>query len=464
MLAAVKSVFSGLEREAWIRFFLAVGGLSIAFGAAVFSTVSRRQGHLIATAVFASAALLIAGVVAITTVPYLARRVAVTRVRDAFDYDVTRQGVVYLILVLLIGVAALNTGNNLLFIIVSAMLSAIIVSGVASAGVLRDLELDATIPEHLFAGHEVLARLTLRNPRRLAPSFSVSVVPPKDKAGRKRLTWKRSTLGFPFKRPPARQWIQVPDLAISTTTDPPPQSGVFRSSVYFPYIPARTTATADVHLHFDRRGRYQQDGFGVATAFPFSFLVKTRRIPLKREAVVYPAVEPTDEFFEVLPMITGEFEAFVRGRGHDLYRIREHMPDDSARHVDWKSSAKSQSLMVREFTREDERKLRIVFDNPAPDLVPDKAYESAIALAASLAWHFAADEPTDLSFAAAGYPGSAEVYDFLRYLALVQPAASRSVLDDLEVTDDYNVILTARPRGSIPTQLWASSYFVFIGP
>ncbi|MGB9103349.1 MAG: DUF58 domain-containing protein, partial [Terriglobales bacterium] len=213
-------------------------------------------------------------------------------------------------------------------------------------------------------------------------------------------------------------------------------------------------------------GRYVQDGFGLSTSFPFSFLVKTRKVPLAREIVVYPSVQPTDELFEILPMITGEFEAFVRGRGHDLYRIREYLPEDSARHVDWKASAKTGSLKVREFTREDERKLRVVFDNPAERAVDNPSYERGVALAASLAWHFAG-EITDLSFAAPGYQGANDIYEFLRYLALVGPRpaaeAPKSVLDDLQVSDDYNVILTARPRGSIPTALWSCSYFLFFG-
>jgi len=138
------------------------------------------------------------------------------------------------------------------------------------------------------------------------------------------------------------------------------------------------------------------------------------------------------------------------------------MPEDSARHVDWKATAKSMSLKVREFTREDERKLRIVFDNPPPGVVPEAAYEKAVAMAASLGWHFA-EEPTDLSFAAPGYGGADDVYEFLRYLALVEPRAGESVLEHLQLTDDYNIILTARPRGSIPTRLWTCSYFVFMG-
>ena len=459
---AIQSALSGIERGAWIRFFVGLAGLALAFAAALFSTVTRESGNLLATAVLASLALVLAGVVAVTVVPYLARRVAIARVRDALDYDVTREGLVYSLFVLVIGIAALNTGNNLLFIVVSAMLAAVVVSGVASAGLLRGLELDVSVPAHVFAGSTALARLTLHNRRRRAPSFSVSVVPSRQKTTSKRWRWERSSITFPRSAERGREWFRVPDLQLRVKREAAAAAPtIFSAPVYFPYIAARSAATADVELHFDCRGRYQQGSFGIATRFPFSFLVKTRRIALEREIIVYPPIEPPDEMFEILPMITGEFETFMRGRGHDLYRIREHMPEDSARHVDWKATAKSMSLMVREFTREDERKLRIVFDNPAPGVVPEAEYEKAVALAASLGWHFA-EEPTELSFAAPGYGGSSDVYEFLRYLALVEPSAGESALEHLEVTDDYNVILTARPRGSIPTRLWACSYFVFM--
>ncbi len=169
----------------------------------------------------------------------------------------------------------------------------------------------------------------------------------------------------------------------------------------------------------------------------------------------------TDELFEVLPLIRGEMEAFVRGRGHDLYRIREYMPEDSARHVDWKASAKSGSLKIREFSREDERKLRIVFDNPAPGAVSRGAYERGVGMAASLAWHFASEQ-TELSFTYPGCRNGVDMYAFLHYLGLAQPAAGESVLSQLLPSGDYNLVFTARARGTIPTALWASSYFVFI--
>jgi uncharacterized protein (DUF58 family) len=449
-----------IEREAWVHFFLALGGLALAFAAAVYSTVARDSGNPVAAAILASLALLLAGGVGLFAVPYLARRVVAGRVRDAIDYEVTREGMAYLALVLVIGIAALNSGNNLLFIVVAAMLAAVLASGVASVFVLRDLELDLVLPAHVFAGSAVPARFSVRNPRRYLPSFSVAVTALSAK-GQARWRAHRSTFAFPWWRPPERQWFRMPDFVVQLEPRQPPGPAIFTGNIYFSYLAPRSTTGAEVQLNFPRRGSYRQEALGLATRFPFSFFKKTRRVDLARELVVYPSVQPTDSSLAVLPMITGEFETFVRGRGNDLYRIRDYQPEDPRRHVDWKATAKTGELKVREFTREDERKLRIVFDNPAPPMLTETGYEDAAQLTASLAWHFAG-ENTQLSFAAPDYDHGGDVYDILHYLALVQPGESPSVLDKLSVTDDYNLIITARPRGSIPTALWTCSYVIFL--
>src|SRR6266550_4885086 len=89
--------------EVWVRFLLAIAGLILAFAAALFSSVARESGNLWATLVLASAALLLATIVGLTTVPYLGRRIGAVRIREAFDYDVTRVGIIYVVTVLLIG-------------------------------------------------------------------------------------------------------------------------------------------------------------------------------------------------------------------------------------------------------------------------------------------------------------------------------------------------------------------------
>jgi uncharacterized protein (DUF58 family) len=189
-------------------------------------------------------------------------------------------------------------------------------------------------------------------------------------------------------------------------------------------------------------------------------LTKTRTVALDQEVLVYPSVEATDEMFEVLPIITGEMESNQRGRGSDLYRIRDYEPEDSARHVDWKATAKSGDLKVREYTREDERSVCIIFDNPSADALDSAHYERAINLTASIAWHFF-QENTELSFAAPGLIPDADVYAFLEYLALVSPRTGEDFLSTLDVDEQYNIIVTALPRGQVPNPLWESSWVLF---
>ncbi|MBZ5686492.1 MAG: DUF58 domain-containing protein [Acidobacteriia bacterium] len=460
--------------EVWIKFVLALVGLGLAFAAALFSTVSRDSGNLWATVILASVSLVLATLVGLVTVPYLARRVAVERLRESFDYDVTRAGIIYVLVTLLIGIAALNTGNNLLYIVVAAMLAAIVVSGYVSALVLRYLELDIHLPEHVFAGRPVLGRIVLHNPRRIMPSFSIRVVSTRKKRKKpaRQWQWESTTFAFPFNRPKEKQWLRLPDRRLRRVTLIPPSPGIFQGMAYFPFLAPKREATADLELKFDQRGRYREDGFGLATRFPFAFLTKTRHVSLTREILVYPRVEPTDEVFEILPLVRGEWESFVRGRGSDLYRIREYMPEDSARHVDWKATAKSGSLKVREFAREDERKLCIAFDNPEAGMISEAAYEKAVDLAASLAWHFSTRE-AELSFLIPGRPRTRDLHEFLAWLAVVKPVATEPSRnhapgDPLRElghgsSDEYNIVVTARARGTVPTPLWNSSYFVFVG-
>ncbi len=463
--------------EVWAKFLLALVGLGLAFGAALFSTASGESGHPWVSVILASVALLIAVFVGLVTVPYLARRVALERLRQTFHYEVTKAGVVYVLVTLVIGIAALNTGNNLLYIVVAAMLAAILVSGVVSALVLRGLKLDVRLPEHVFARRPVLGKIVLRNCRRFLPSFSIRVIPARqEKKSRKQWRWEQTTFVFPLNRPPQDQWLRLRDYRVRRVETAPHPPGIFEGIVYFPYLPAKAELAADLELLFERRGRYCESSFGVATRFPFAFLTKIRHVALQREILVYPPIEAPDELFEILPLVRGEWESFVRGRGSDLYRIREYLPEDSARHVDWKATAKSGSLKVREFSREDERELCIVFDNPPAGLISDAAYERGVNLAASLAWHFATLD-ADVSFVVPGRGRTRDLHEFLAQLAVIEPLGARrrgqapwagtqpeDAIQEISLDNgEYNIVLTARPHGSLPTSWWNCSYFVFLG-
>lgn len=431
-----------IDVPAWKRFGVATLALAVAFLLAVYSEVLALEGNVIGTAVAGSAALALAGIVAVTAVPYLARRTSIEWLRSTVDYHLTREGVVFIGSVFVISIAALNTGNNLLFLILAAMLAAILVSGVVSRVVLGGLELDVLLPDHVFARSPVLARIRLRK-NGMLPSFSVSVT-----GAEISTRWLRR--------------VRNPEKAGDNLLGP---------GVYFPYVRAGTSVSQAIEVRFPRRGNYRQENFGIATRFPFGFLEKVLKVPAGRELLVYPNVQPTEEFYEILPLLSGEIESFYRGRGHDLYSIRDYQAGDSARFVDWKASAHTAALKVREFTREDERRVQLVFDRAMPERpMPEDAvreqFERAVDFCAALAWHFQ-EIDSQLEFVSDEFrTGTARagdvIFDVLRYLATVQPRTSRdSFLEALGEGDHFKIIVTSAAQGSIPTHLWTSSYFVF---
>jgi uncharacterized protein (DUF58 family) len=438
----VRQQWARTDRPGWRRFFLGFLGLGTALCLALYSTALTEAGRVGAAVWAAAISLLLAGIVAVKVVPYLARRTALERWLVKIEYEFTRQGVVYLIIIAVIAIAALNTGNNLLFIILASLLAAILVSGILSRIVLSQLELDFVLPDHVFAEQPMISRLTVSNLKWVFPSFSVTVsARDADRKKRKKISGSRP-----------RQILEAP--------------------VYLPFIPHRSSVTQHVEITFPRRGRYTQEGFRVSSKFPFGFLRKSHEVPTKQEILALPNIQPTEEFYEILPLIGGEMESFYKGRGHDLYAIRDYQEGDSARHVDWKATAKAQAVKVREFTREDERRLFLVFDKVLPRDEPSllAKFEKAVTFCACLAWHFY-EIDAQMQFLTDGFetpmaPSQEIIYPVLEALALIEPTtgvSTRTLLSEIASSPRaFSIIITAQPRGSIPTSLWGSSYLTFI--
>lgn len=406
--------------------------LSVSLIVALFSAAVAQEGRIWLASLTTLVALGIAAWVAITIVPALAKRTSLRWIAYQVDYRLTRDGVVYLVAVFILVLAAVNTGNNLLFLILACLLAGILVSGVLSRVVLTGIAMKFDLPEHIFAGQPVLAEIELRNEKQIWPSFSLRVLGTSKKSSTEILT-----------RP-----------------------------VFFPYVSRMSATRQKVELRFPRRGIYRQDAFGIRTRFPFGFFEKTRRVESNMEITVYPPVEPTDQFYEVLPLLSGEMASHFRGRGHELHSLRDYQPTDSGRLVDWKVTAKSGRLMVREYAREDERRVMLVLDPfvgkvAAAQLV--ECFERAVSLTACIAWHFN-EIHSVMQFRTGTYstsmaPAAEIIYPALRHLAVVQPETSdtSAFLDGLTGNREiFKIVLTARAQRSIPASLWSSSYFIFI--
>jgi uncharacterized protein (DUF58 family) len=446
--STIAQLWSKADRSAVRAFFLSIAALSVALILALYSGAAAELGHIFLASTSALAALAVAGWVAATLVPVLAKRTPLRWIGYKMEYRLTRQGWVYLAGIILVALAALNTGNNLLFLILSTLVASILMSGILSSITLSGVELRLELPEHIFATRSVRTVLELRNEKLTLPSFSMRVEAATKKGG------------------PAPAMLETP--------------------VYFPYLPKHEHLRQVVPMTFPRRGLYRQEAFRIVTRFPFGFLQKARRIDLKTEALVYPSVEPTEQLIEILPGLQGSLESVSKGYGQDLYALRDYVMTDSARHVHWKASARFGKLMVREFTRDDDCRVLLVLDphmhapstknaalssarQPTEQSAAER-FERAVTLCASLAWHFS-ESSAVLQFRTAGIettlaPAGDNIFAILRHLALAQPLPpdpQYTLITELAAAPElFKIIITSQPHGSIPAALWRTSYVIFL--
>jgi len=425
------------DRPGVRAFFLSMAALSVAFVLALYSGASARIGNLALASATAMAALLVAGWVGITLVPVLAKRTPLRWIGYRMEYRLPREGWIFIGGIVLVALAAINTGNNLLFLILACLIASILMSGILSSLTLAGVELNLQLPEHIFAGQTVRGTVELKNEKQTLPSFSLRV------EGSKKKDAKSAVL--------------------------------LATPVYFPYVPRLQSVTQSVPLRFARRGLYREGAFRIVTRFPFGFLQKARRLDIASEALVYPSVEATPEFLEVLPGIQGAIESLAKGRGQDLYALRDYLPNDSARHVHWKASARLGSLMVREFAREDDARVLLVLDphsaaaGPHATAKERERFERTVDLCAAIAWSFY-ERGALLEFRSASVsvplgPASENIFPVLRHLALAQALpvdTKQHRLTELAAeAESFKLIVTSQPRGSIPAEVWNSSYVVF---
>ena len=438
--STIAQLWAKADRPSIRAFILSMVALSAALLLALYSGAAAELGQIGLASTSAIVALAVAAWVGVTLVPVLAKRTPLRWIGYKMEYRITRDGWIYLVGIILVALPALNTGNNLLFLVLASLIAIILMSGILSSITLSGIEMRLELPEHIFAAQPVRAMVELQNEKLTLPSFS----------------------------------LRVEAAKIKGSTAP---AAILETPVYFPYLPKHERVRQIVPMTFPRRGIYRQEAFRIVTRFPFGFLQKSRHVNLKTEALVYPSVGPSEEYLEILPGIQGALESLAKGRGHDLYALRDYVPTDSARHVHWKASARYGSLMVREFAREDDCRILLVLDphltvdQASPEIsAPDVRFDRAVSICASLAWHFY-ESKSLLQFRGANIetalaPADEIIFTILRYLALEQPLPpdpNQALMADLAASPDlFKIIVTSQPRGSIPASVWSSSYVVFL--
>ncbi len=255
-----------------------------------------------------------------------------------------------------VGFAAINTGNNLLYLLLGWLLSFIIASGILSEMTLKRLTVERRPPPRVYANEPFLMEVVIENAKKNRASFS----------------------------------IEVEDLIDGRPLD---------KRCYFLKIPSAKSQRTSYRHTFVRRGLYSLSGYRLATKFPFALFRKSRDIAAPLEVLVYPARVSIQR---PIPKSTstGDATANRLGRRGEFFGLRESRAGDDRRDIHWRSSARTGRLLVREYEDELARRVVIGVDNAVPDAVREavadggltpafeaqvSSIERAISVAASLA-------------------------------------------------------------------------------
>ena len=260
------------------------------------------------------------------------------RIRAWRRIQFTAGGLVFSVGAFAVGFAAMNTGNNLLYLLLGAMLGFIAVSGWLSEQAIRALRIERVVPRSVTVGRDMRITYTVHNLKTRLPSMAVEL----------------SEEGLPER-------------------------------AFVAHVPPNGTSRGRSTNSFVRRGIYPLLAVTLSTSFPFGLFLKERDIRLDGEVVVWPRtdrpVPAPSPGGGRLPRLGLSSKGASAHRGE--YRsLREYRVGDDPRDIHWRSSARLRSPVLREYERDGAETRWICLDTRGE---PGDAAEVAIEVAAALA-------------------------------------------------------------------------------
>ena len=255
----------------------------------------------------------------------------------------TRAGWIFFALTFGVGFAALNTGNNLLYLVLALMLAFLVLSGVLSESALRGIEVRRRLPRELVAGEEAFVTLEISNAQRRVAAYAVLV-----------------------------------EDRIEGDGDGDRAAG----RCFALRIEPEARETRSYRLRPERRGELAFRGFVVFTRFPFGLFSKSLLIEDESVALVYPHLEPVRvprEFGGA--QHAGQEVQGPRGSGAEVTGLREFQRGDPPRRIDWKASLRSREVWVREVASDCEAEVEVRLRTRGQR--PGEAFERAVSWSAS---------------------------------------------------------------------------------
>lgn len=252
----------------------------------------------------------------------------------------TVSGLLLVSLALAIGTAAYNSSSNILFITLSLLLACLILSGVLSWLNLRGVSWRLRLARPLRAGQDTVVSVGLRNGKKFLPTYGLAfdltarpMTDPSEQRAESTVTGRGLNLRAMLARA---------------------EAGEARGRLV---LRGRLDAGEETRLEWvfrpAQRGRLRVQLAGFGSLFPFGFMRKTVSTEAAGETVVWPApVEYRRLAVTSARRPAGGERVSRPGSGGDLLALRRYSHGDSHRLIHWKASARSRTMLVRQFAAE----------------------------------------------------------------------------------------------------------------
>ncbi|MDH4188455.1 MAG: DUF58 domain-containing protein, partial [Nitrospira sp.] len=255
----------------------------------------------------------------------------------------TAEGTKFLLFTFGIGLAAINTGNNLFYLLLAMMLSLIVTSGILSEQCLRRLEFHRHVPDLIMANEPATLTVSMTNKQSHLASFS----------------------------------IRLFDVVAGRDVD---------RGLLIHHLPPHGSVLLSYPVLAVKRGRLHLEGIRAQTQFPFGLFLKKGFYAVGADLLVSPPIKPLALRF--VDELVGEGQGNSlprRGPGTQLYNLRLYQPGDDSRSIHWMTTARTSQLIVRETEAEDQRRVTVYLSLVADD-DRESLFERSVTFVASLVW------------------------------------------------------------------------------
>lgn len=347
----------------------------------------------------------------------------------------TKPGAVCLVIAILLLTGGYLGPSNMLVLIFAGVVGPFVMNGWYAFSMIRRLTVERAYLRQIVAGEPLTVTLSIKNRKRRMSS-----------------------------------WLMIASDTIKRIGRNGTEDALVAEAV-FPRVPSRSTSEATYRVRLMRRGRYRLGPVRVRSKFPLGLVERSLHIDMPDELIVAPRLGRLTDRWHAETASADELVQRQRPRRgtfpDEFEKLRTFRYGDNPRLIHWRTSARQNMLMIREYHEVRDRDLLVLLDLAMPrnDEESQRRVELAVSLAATICVdQFRRSRQSTLGLVAAGektvdwvgvaHPTSAE--PLLGLLALVE-ASQEPNLDSLwdfarehRTATTSGVLITTRPAASVP--------------